>query len=156
MSFESETAAHDGTRLMGLPTDDAAGVAGIDEEAERHSMRRGQPQPLGKPPALRLPGPALATHTARLTPSSSPSSSRSRCRAGALPLPDSEVDNVVKRSMLSHRHKARLVVGGRVDRAELVGPCGEPPSNGLGQDSVDGGVVDALKKGEDARVGHVC
>jgi len=67
---------------------------------------------------------------------------------------DSEVNNIIKRSMLCDGDEDGLVVGGSIDGRDLVSACGQTTSNSSGQDTVGGGIIQALEEGELCRVGR--
>ena len=54
------------------------------------------------------------------------------------------VDTVIQRAVLSDRNNDRLVVGGRVDRANAVGTSGNAVGHLGRQLPTDGGVVQTL------------
>jgi len=66
---------------------------------------------------------------------------------------DSEVNNIIKRSMLCDGDEDGLVVGGSIDGRYLVSACGQATSNSSRQDTVGGGIIQALEEGELCRVG---
>jgi len=61
---------------------------------------------------------------------------------------DSEIDGIIKRTVLGDRDQARLVVPGRINRRKFVSTCREALVDGSSKDTVVSLVVQAFEEGE--------